>query len=374
MPRPHDIRKEPLIRKKWEFANTRPSTYPDGILITGANAFIGAHVVNMLQHNHHMPVYLLLRAVTYNEAVQKMNNAFEKWQLGSFDAARFTICLGDVTLNRMGLNTAEHLELAQNTGFVLHLVMNPLYNLPYNHFQRLWIPELERMITFCGDKKHPKSLHYPSSYNANFFISDNSYKQLNQNAWHSGYAGFKWVANKAIENAFFQNLNGCLYEIPMVLGSEDKGKSPSHYILWHILDLFLRSGMYIDFEFKIIPVDLLAGIMVSNLLADKEDKREQFLRPVLSQPVTHKQFSQTVANILGLKHVPPRKLRDACTSKHNFDFLFPVDFYSMIENVNALPAIFPQTYDKQNLPTALMVFLSNLNSIISQTENVKPNQ
>jgi len=365
-----DIRKESLIRKKWGFTKSKPSTYSDDILITGANSFVGVHVVDKLQNVWPGQIHLLLRAGTRNEAINKMRNAFTTWHLGKFDDQKFIIHLGDVSLNMMGLKTPEHSALKRDVGFVLHLAMNPLYHLPYAHFKRLWLPELSRMISFCGEKKYPKSLHYPSSYNANFFTTDDDFQNLNTNAWQSGYAGFKWVTNKVLENAFSQNLAGCLYDIPLVVGSEEKGVCPSHYSIWHILDMFLKTGYYIDFEFKIIPIDILSEIIVSNLLADKQDNGELFLRPVLDESVNHIQFSNTVANILGLKHVKPETLRKTCSSKRRFDFMFPPRFYTLIEKVNALPAVLPNKINIQIMPSTPMVFLSNLNRILAQKQEL----
>jgi len=361
-----DIRKESLIRKRWGFTQSKPSTYPDDILITGANSFVGVHVVNKLQNEWQGYIHLLLRAGSRNEAINKMRNAFTTWHLGKFDDQKFIIHLGDVSQNMMGLKASEYSALKRDIGFVLHLAMNPLYHLPYAHFKRLWLPELSHMIMFCGDKKLPKSLHYPSSYNANFFDTDDDFNRLNTNAWQSGYAGFKWVANKVLENAFSQNLKGCLYDIPLVVGSEEKGICPAHYSIWHILDMFLKTGYFIDFEFKIVPVDILSEIIVTNILADKQNGGAQFLRPALYESVNHIQFSNTVANILGLKHTEPEILREVCHSKRRFDFMFPPEFYTMIEKVNKLPSVLPEKFNNQNFPSTPMVFLSNLNNILSQ--------
>ncbi len=365
-----DIRKEPLIKRKWGFVQSKPSAYADGILVTGANSFIGAHIVSLLQKKWQGQVHLLLRAATKAEAIEKMEKAFASWQPGKFDHQKFFIHLGDVSLNMMGLSYADYSILKREVGFVLHLAMNPLYHLPYAHFKRLWIPELSRMISFCGHKEFPKSLHYPSSYNANFFTTDDDFQQLNANAWQSGYAGFKWVAGKALQNAFNYNLKGCLYDIPLVLGSEDKGICPSHYSIWHIIDIFLKTGYYIDFEFKIIPVDVLSEIIVSNLQSDQGGESIQFIRPVLDEAVTHKQFSNTVANILGLQPTEPDTLREVCYNKQKFDFMFPSNFYTLLDKVNSLPAVLPKNFNKQNLPSTSMVFLSNLNRLLKQHKNL----
>ena len=366
-----DIRKEPLIRKKWEFKKIPSSSYADGILVTGANSFIGTHVISRLQSQWKGTVHLLLRAATEREAVNKMKRAFRQWEPGTFQSEAFSIHLGDVTREMMGLEPKEYAALKQNVGFVLHLAMNPLYNLPYVHFRRLWIPELERMIAFCGDQSYPKALHYPLPLNAHLFNDKKNYHQLNRNAWLSGYAGFKWVAARAIENAFNQNLNGCLYEIPLVLGSQEKGLCPTHYALWHIMDIFLKTGMYTDFAFRIIPVDVLAGVIVANLMADKKGKAHRFLRPVLAETVTHRQFGNMAANMLGLKHATPGKLRAGWNDTRKFDFLFPGDFNALQEKINRLPAVWPEGFQVNNSLSASLIFIGNLNRMLLHSKNVK---
>jgi hypothetical protein len=364
-----DIRKEPLIHKMWKFKKANPTSFSDELLVTGPNSFVGVHVIKQLKTRWSGRINLLLRASNKEEAVEKMENAFSTWKLGPFEPDKYSIYLGDVGLNLMGLRASEHLQLNKKTGFVLHMAMNPLYHLPYAHFKRLWLPELARMIIFCGFRENLKSLHYPTSYNANFFTTDNDFQHLNANAWQSGYAGFKWVASQVLSNAFKQNLNGCLYDIPLVVGSQETGLCPAHYSIWHILDMFLKTGYYIPFAFKIIPVDVLAEIIVSNLLADKEGNGTRFTRPVLDEAITDVQFSNTVANILGLRKTTPEILREAYYSKHRFDFMFPPAFYDLTRKVNDLPAVLPGNYDKQKLPSAQMVFLSNLNQILSKKLN-----
>ena len=366
-----DIRKEPLITKEWRFIKSDPADYADGILVTGANSFIGTHVVRELEQRWDGPVHLLVRASSHSKAVEKMSLSFAQWELGSFHAENFTIHLGDVTLEKMGLKPTEYTNIKKETGFVLHLAMNPMFNLPYAHFRRLWLPELEQMIRFCSDSRHPKALHYPSSINNHYFTEDQDFEKLDRNTMLSGYTGFKWVAGKALQNAFHQGLKGCLYDVPLVMGSVEKSICPSHYAVWYFLDMFLKTGLYIDFAFPIIPVDILTEVIITNMMNEKQGKASRLVRPVLDKPVTHKQFGNMVANILGLKHSTPGKLREAFYDKHKFDFMVPGNFNALLEKVNALPAVWPEGFDARSLPDAAMVFVSNLNRILARTEDVK---
>ncbi len=365
-----DIRKESLISKKWNFKKTFLSDYPDGVLITGANSFIGVHVVKSLLEHDMGPLHLLLRATTVPEALARMRQACHNWGLEDFEADKITIHLGDVSRNMMGLSHSEFRSLSSSTGAVIHLAMTPLYHLPYHHFQRVWIPELDRMIAFCGDKEHPKSLHYASSFNANFFQTDDDFAALNTNAWQSGYAGFKWVAWKSLQNAMKQNLRGCIYDIPLVLGSESTGACPIHYSIWLILDIFLKTGMYFPFSFRIIPVDILAGIIVHNIFKEKTGESSMFLRPMLDEPVTDGMFSKTVTSILGLRNEEMETVREACLNKLRFDFMMPGNFYDLLEKVNQLPLILPAGYYEVKLPSTLGVFMSNLNRIMANRKEL----
>lgn len=365
-----DIRKEDLIHKKWHFRKSKPQNYPEGILVTGANSFIGTHIVSFLQEASTGPVHLLLRAPSLQEAVLKMQQAFSNWELGDFLPEKFNLHLGDVTGNMMGIPQAEYQQLKKQVGIVIHLAMTPLYHLPYHHFKRVWVPELEKMIGFCGDTEFPKKLHYASSFNANFFQTDDDFKSLNSNAWQSGYAGFKWVANKSILNAFSQNLQGCIYDIPLVLGSENNGICPKHYSIWMILDIFIKTGHFFKFDFRIIPVDILALLVVSNAINQSKSEECSFIRPALTEPVTDKIFSKMVASILGLKESCPEKMRESCQNKLKFDFMVPGNFYELIDKVNHLPQIFPPWFDMKDLPNMPVVFMNNLNRALARQKEV----
>jgi len=361
---PEDIRNESILRKKWHINLSDPSRYPNGILVTGTNSFIGTHVIAVLQDQWDGPLHILVRASSEKEALLKMRQSFETWQLGAFRANNVFIHLGDVSIHRMGLTANDHALLREQVGTVIHLAMTPLYHLPYDHFKRMWVPELERMIAFCSDPHFPKSLHYASSFNANFFNDDEDFSALNTNAWQSGYAGFKWVAEQSLKNAFRQGLRGCIYNIPLVLGTEKAGICPRHYSIWMILDIFLKTGYFFKFNFRIIAVDILAKVMVFNIMEERKNNGASFIRPLLSEPVTDGMFAKIAAGLLGLKEVRLETVREAFHNKLRFDFLMPGNFYPLMEKVNSLAALFPEGFDRNTLPLTPIVFMSNLNRIL----------
>lgn len=365
-----DIRNEHLVSRKWNIRKTFLSDYRAGVLVTGANSFLGVHIVKALLEHDTGPVHLLLRATTVPEAISRMQQAYLNWGLGEFDPDKVTIHTGDVTRNMMGMTQSAFRSLSRATGAVVHLAMTPLYHLPYHHFQRIWVPELERMIAFCADPEAPKSLHYASSFNASFFQTGDDFRALNTNAWQSGYAGFKWVAGKALENAFRQHLRGCVYDIPLVLGTERAGICPRHYSIWMILDIFLKTGHYFPFSFRVMPVDKLAEVIAFNIRQEREGLGAAFIRPFLEEPVTDELFSRTVAGMLGLRRSDLETVRGMCQNRLRFDFLLPGNFYELMEKVNRLPAVFPGGFDTGQLPLTPMIFMSNLNRAMSSNKEM----
>ena len=361
-----DIRKEKIIIRKKDF-KPRFSTPPSkGIFITGANSFIGVHVIQRIINTTDLDCYLLVRAMTTSEAWLKMQDAFSFWGLGVFPQERIYIVTGDVLNQNMGLSEKNLRTIKEKTGSVVHLAMTPLYHFPYSHFKRIWIPELENMINFCGDKEYPKVLHYTSSFNANFFIDEDDFAALNTNAWQSGYAGFKWVAEKAIKNAMTHGLRATTYNIPLVLGSEAKGLCPKHYSIWMILDMFLKSGYYFDFNFKIIPVDILAKVIVMNIMAGIQGEEEEYIRPALQKNITNSMLSHLVGSLIGLQKGNRLQVRMGYNSDMRFDFMIPSNFNLLLEKCNSFHSIWPEWYDKDTLPDTTLIFIRNLNKALSR--------
>lgn len=365
MPISYDIRNETLIHKKWHFGVAGMDKYAPGLLITGANSFIGVHLACFLRKNYPGDIFLLLRAPSNHDAAIKMQNACDTWEIEGFDHTRFRFFTGDVTLNMMGLNPDDFQYLKKHTGRVIHLAMTPLYHLPYSHFKRLWLPELERMIEFCGDHRYPKSLHYASAFNTNFFQCDDDFGNLDNNAFHSGYSGFKWVAAKSVGNAIGQGLRGCVYDIPMVLGTEKAGLCPAHYSIWSIFEIFLKTGLFFPFSFRFIPADTLAEVFLANLLNEASGNGARFLRPMLRECVTSELFSRTVAGMLQLREAGLDEVREKFPVKARFDFLAPPGIHKLIEYDNSFPELFPEGFNTAKLPSVALVFLSNLNRIMT---------
>jgi hypothetical protein len=139
-----------------------------------------------------------------------------------------------------------------------------------------------------------------------------------------------------------------------------------------ILDIFLKTGDYFPFSFRVMPVDSLTDVMVYNILEERDDQNCAFIRPFLEEPVTDGLLSRTIAGILGLQRSDLETIRGKCRQRLRFDFMLPENFYELMDKVNRLETVFPTGYRKENLPSLPMVFMSNLNRIMSsKIERIK---
>lgn len=364
-----NIKNHKLLSRRWNTSKKNNSSLAGGILVTGANSFLGTHILNELMQTRKGKIFALIRANSNTEATRKLKKSFQLWIKDDFQLNELEVLHGDTGTNMFGLDLKTFETLKNETACVIHLAMNPISFLPFEHYKRFWIPELSRMISFCADKQFPKSLHYPSCLNVNYFNDVNGLTMTNTNLWQSGLAAFKWFAEKAIRNAFSQGLHGTIYEIPMIFGSEANGVCPRNYAFWKIFDLFIRANSYTDFSFRIIPVDVLAKVMAANITIDKEHHAAAFLRPVLKENLDNELLGKTVSEILGMKYRNAGEFRNLIEDKESFDFLFPPDFLTMQEKVNKLESIFPESFDKSQLPSTAMIMLSNINKMLKINKN-----
>ncbi|HRZ97341.1 MAG TPA: SDR family oxidoreductase, partial [Paludibacter sp.] len=89
-----NIAEEKLISKEWNFRKRQSSDYPEGILVTGANSYIGVHIISELLKKKEGQIHLLLRAKDSDEAILKMKSAFDRWELDNFDEGSVIIHIG----------------------------------------------------------------------------------------------------------------------------------------------------------------------------------------------------------------------------------------------------------------------------------------
>jgi nucleoside-diphosphate-sugar epimerase len=354
-----DPRTEPILHEPFVFDGADPEKRADGILLTGPSAFVGVFVLRELLQRWEGEIHCLIRADSRAHAVQRIERVARRWAVGPLDLCRVTFHTGDCTLPNWGMSEASFQEVKEKTGAVIHLALTARWDLPYSHYREQWLPELRRMIGFCGDPRFPKSLHYPNSFNSHFLKDDADFARIDSSAWHSGYTAFKWASEMIVRRALGGNLPGCLYDIPLVIGSADTGLCPPQYAARQIFRLCVETGVGIEFAFKIIAVDWLARIMVHNVCAEKTHASLRYVRPVLPDTMDLPALFRALAPARPFERGAREELLCRAKNRGVAEFLLPPDFQSIIGKGHCFPPVLPPSIMAAEMPAAFDVFRAN---------------
>lgn len=362
---PVDIRAEPALTSALPFVRPAVGVFVPrgGFLVTGANSYLGVHVLRELLDRGLTPVHALLRGDGPAHARERIREAASRWGLPPEGLDRVEVHVGEVTREGWEMPAAERERLAEAVGHVFHFALLARYDVGYPAYRETWLPELLRMIAWCGGER-PKALHYPGSYNTHFLRGDDDFRRIGTSAWLCGYTGFKWVAQALLARALAAGLPGAYYDIPLVLGSVARGRCPRTYSAILVLDAFLRAGVGIDVgRLRVLPVDALARVMVQNATAGSA--RVAQVRPVLSQPFTF----EDVATALAELGIPLAKTTWADfvsrrkTLRQFIEWFVPADLAALVTQTHEHPAVFPAAFDVATLPATLDVVRANCRAL-----------
>jgi nucleoside-diphosphate-sugar epimerase len=364
--RSFDIRTEPYLYYPWTVRSPGRSDALGGILVTGATSFIGIHVIRELQRLTNRTIHCLVRAGSHDDARRRLIAITERWKVEGIDYDRLDLHCGDVLKPNWGLPEPEWRCVQERSSVVVHLALHARYDLPYARYQRTWLPELISMIEYCRNESFPKSLHYPCSYNSHFLRVDEDFGRLDTSAWHCGYTGFKWVAERLIRHNLGAELRGCLYDIPLVFGTMESAISPPQYAAWHLITMMIQTGVVPDFVFQLITVDSLARCMVNNILAHGQGRGLRYIRPILDGQVLPKHLIAVLKDAGYETQMGSREdIINRSSSPRLSAFLLPQDFTALISDAHSLPAILPVDMQFDSMPGATDAFERNVSHWIA---------
>ncbi len=361
MKRFFDIRNEEVLKRDWSFEKIDAKKYAKGLLVIGATSFIGAQTLTELFKIWNNDIHVLVRAENKAAAVKRMDDVFAKWQLPACQHDKLTYHVGDLFADNWGLSDEEYFDIQKSVGYVVHFAIYARYHLPYSHFQKEWLPDFLKMMDYCSNPNYPKSFHYPSSYSSHFLEDDKDFARLNTSVWHSGYTGFKWVTEQVLRRAISGNMKGCIYDIPLVIGSHKNGIGPDAYFTWQITELFIKTGIYTSFDFKVISVDILGQIIAQNITNELTNEASTYIRPVFPDAITPELFLEFARKKgFEVKHGTVKDIIKKVNKPGRVSFIMPDDFYELIKKVHKFKHIYPLNLDTSEFPTGVETWMKNL--------------
>lgn len=236
------------------------------VIVTGANGFLGVHIVQALLEWGATEVACLVREGDGVTARERFIQALQENRLEHLDLSRVSIYAGDVTQPRLGLSALVYERLDREFGALVHNAANVNHVQDYEALARDNVAPIFECLKLCeGCSK--KVFNFVSTLSASSAI-DAAGSVLEQPAAatppiyiKNGYNLSKWVAERVLEQARMLGARVNIYRPGNIAFNSVTGVcQPQKNRLMLMLKGSLQLGQVPDFaiNFDLMPVDFLA--------------------------------------------------------------------------------------------------------------------
>lgn len=220
----------------WEPSQVTPKKFsmPKSVLVTGANGFVGLHLVRELTTREEVSqVHAFVRASSDDYALKRLLIA----------ARRFGLTLSNQEkLKAHGASFSQTESsplmgrLADEVDAVIHSAGSTSHVQPYLYYRKESVLPLVDLMKFARTGQE-KSLHIIGSVGADIYVQLRDFFRMN--FFHCGYSRMKWVTKRMTQVAHELGLPITMYLPSYVIGSSCTGyRDPGmRYSFWQMLRL-----------------------------------------------------------------------------------------------------------------------------------------
>lgn len=255
------------------------------VLLTGATGFIGClQLVTLLkrQSSPKLLVYCIVRGSTNEHAIKRIQNACEIaccWQ-PEF-RSRIVPVLGDLKLERFGLNEVDFKKLCQDIDLVYHNAADINLFKSYARIREVNVLSLKNILTLTSTYKL-KPLHYTSTlgmfpaYFANFQkeyanveVTENCLPKETEMQFfpitRMGYPWSKWAGELILTKAKSMGLPVTIYRLPVTCMAYETGYTHADNLHTQLMSAVLQEGLM---PYGFVFHGLSAADVICNLLVE----------------------------------------------------------------------------------------------------------
>ena len=254
---------------------------PHKVIVTGANSFVGVHIVEALLANGVTTVACLVREEPGQSAMSRFTQALREYRLEHLDVSRVQVYAADISLARLGLACDVYAYLAENFGVLIHNAARVNHVLDYASLARDNVDPLVECLKLC-ESQRKKVLNFISTLSASSSI-DALGNVLETPAAatlplyiKNGYNLSKWVAERLLERAVEQGAWVNIHRPGNISFNRHNGVcQPQKNRLMLMLKGSLQLGLVprLEVNFDLMPVDFLTRFIAFHCGAFHADRR-----------------------------------------------------------------------------------------------------
>jgi len=236
------------------------------VIVTGANSFLGVHIVEALLGWGATEVACLVRRGEKNSARDRFARAVSDNHIEGLDWGRVRVLEADLRLPRLGLGDADYEDLDRRFGALIHNAALVNHVLDYPALAAHNVEPLFECLRLC--EGHTKkifnfvsTLSACSAKSAEGRVLEQAPAVTPPLYIRNGYNLSKWVGERILQRAREQGVRVNLFRPGNITFNSQSGVSQPHR---NRLMLMLKGSLQLgqvpalDLEFDLMPVDFLA--------------------------------------------------------------------------------------------------------------------
>lgn len=244
------------------------------ILLTGANGFLGTHLLKDLLVDSDTQVYCLIRAISIDKAFNKLENAYIKWGYTFTEEERKRIVpvLGNLEQDKLGIDNNEYVNLSKTIDDVIHTAAWVNWLLPLEALKTINVNGTYQLIEFAASGRL-KRFYYVSSLSVFPFDGLDYCENTpidNNVSLYGGYAQSKWVAEMTVQKAMEAGLPVKIFRPSLITGRSTDGVFNQTSYLENLIKSSIQIGYVADIDtfIDMVPVDYVSKAIATIYRAD----------------------------------------------------------------------------------------------------------
>ncbi|MBW8130788.1 MULTISPECIES: amino acid adenylation domain-containing protein [Pseudomonas] len=239
---------------------------PHKVIVTGANSFVGVHIVEALLAGHATQVACLVREEPGHSAMMRFTQALREYRLDHLDLSRVQVFAADISLPRLGLANDAYDTLTRDFGVLVHNAARVNHVMDYASLARDNVDPIFECLRLC-ETHCKKVFNFISTLSASSSLDTQGYVLEAPAATtlplyiKNGYNLSKWVAERqlgrAVERGAWVNIHR---PGNISFHSRTGACQPQKNRLMLMLKGSLQLGLVprLALNFDLMPVDFLA--------------------------------------------------------------------------------------------------------------------
>ncbi|WP_207867043.1 amino acid adenylation domain-containing protein [Pseudomonas sp. 58(2021)] len=236
------------------------------VIVTGANSFVGVHIVEALLGWGASEVACLVRDGGGQTAAQRFAHSLRENRLEHLDLSRVRVYSADITQPQLGLANEDFVRLDREFGALVHNAANVNHVLDYESLAADNVEPIFELLRLC-EGRSKKVLNFVSTLSASSTVDDAG-RVLELPAAptppiyiRNGYNLSKWVGERLLERARERGVRVNLYRPGNISFNSLSGVCQPHK---NRLMLMLKGSIQLGqvpafaLNFDLMPVDFLA--------------------------------------------------------------------------------------------------------------------